>query len=257
MSGFLAPKFPCLQFIPCIEGCQSLRFISPSSSHCTYLPIENTLRGSHCLLNYIQFHSSISCPPLSAPYRLWISLAPLSSLTAGAKSWMFFQFHIPINPYSYFVMVSQVCPWPPHPLCFLGASFLQKCPFSSTGGGVECSWTGPSGDGSCATRGHLWIFMQWGDISSIPPHLAFPWRVSPCSLRSSSSDLLSSKEWVWGDRDWASDAQGLRIWKSSLFLMAAIHHLPRHHLETEKCRILAHNRPTKAEFTGWSQTATV
>lgn len=66
MSGFLAFEFPCLQYIPRI----ALRFISPSSSHCTCLPVENTLGGSHCLLNYIQLHSSNSYAPICP---MWIA----------------------------------------------------------------------------------------------------------------------------------------------------------------------------------------
>nr|XP_035921407.1 uncharacterized protein LOC118518598 isoform X2 [Halichoerus grypus] len=34
------------------------------------------------------------------------------------------------------ILVSQGCPWTPHPMCSLSASFLQKCLFSGTGAGV-------------------------------------------------------------------------------------------------------------------------
>lgn len=172
MSGFLAFEFPCLQYIPRI----ALRFISPSSSHCTRLPVENTLGGSHCLLNYIHLHSSISCPP-SAPCRLLIPLiAPFLSLTAGTKSWMFFQFHTSLRalPYPSFFTVSQGCPGTPQPMCILSASFCRNACFQGWSRAAELSSHG------LATRGEQIAPVLSEDstmdrgTSLIPPCLTFP-----------------------------------------------------------------------------------
>lgn len=48
-----------------------------------------------------------------------------------------------------------------------------------------------------------------------------------------------------GQEDW-----GFRVWKSSLFLMAAITYLHRHHVEIIKCRIPDPQEASKAECPG-------
>lgn len=116
VPGFLAFKFSCLQYITHA----ALRLVFPSSSYYSYLPVGNTYRGSHCLLNYIQLHSSISVLCLSAPSRFLIpSIASLLSLTTSSKSWMFCPAYLLL---SLLHSVSKT----PHPMCFLSSSYPEE-----------------------------------------------------------------------------------------------------------------------------------
>lgn len=113
---FLAFKFPCLQYITHA----ALRLVFPSSSYYSCLPVGNTCGGSHCLLNYIQLHSSISVLGLSAPPRFLIpSVASLLFLTTSPKSWTFCPAYLSL-PLLH--SVSKI----PHPMCFLSSSYPEE-----------------------------------------------------------------------------------------------------------------------------------
>ena len=50
-----------------------------------------------------------------------------------------------------------------------------------------------------------------------------------------------------GQEDW-----GFRVWKSSLFLMAAITYLPRHHVEIIKCSISDPQEASQSRMSRWT-----